>query len=384
MLDEGTAHYDAVGLAEAVDRLGASLNTFASWDASYVDLTVLRPRLEAALELMAEVVVEPTFPEDEFERVRRERAIRVQQSKDDARTLADNQFARLLFGEAHPYGRPLLGTPELETVGRDEVLAAYRETFRAGNAGLIVAGDITADELRGLLEPTLGRMPEGEGPALDVPAPPSLAGPRIYLVDKPGAAQSEVRVGRVALPRATPEYYPAIVTNTVLGGSFTSRLNSTLREEKGYTYGAGSSFQMRRHAGPFVARAGVFTPVTDSSVVEFVRQIRRMHDEPVPEDELARAKNYVALRLPQRFETVSDLANRVSELVLYELPDDTWDGYVDGVLAVDQDDVLAFARRWLDVNDMVIVVAGDRSVIEQPLRDLGIAEVVVVPPEAVF
>jgi predicted Zn-dependent peptidase len=200
-------------------------------------------------------------------------------------------------------------------------------------------------------------------------------------VDRPGAAQSEIRVGRVAVDRATPDYFPLTVLNTVLGGSFTSRLNSTLREEKGYTYGAGSGFSMRTEPGPFVASAAVHTPVTDSAVVEFLREIRRIREEPVPEEELERAKRYVALRQPQRFETVGDVAARLSEMVLYELPADYWAEYVERTLAVDAAEVQRVAREHLDPDRMIVVVAGDRAVIEAPLRALGMP-VVVLPPAA--
>jgi zinc protease len=204
----------------------------------------------------------------------------------------------------------------------------------------------------------------------------------IYLVDKPGATQSQVRVGRVAADRRTDAYYPLAVANTVLGGSFTSRLNSKLREEKGYTYGAGSYFDLRRFPGPFQASAAVATPVTDSAVAEFVQEIDRMHEEAVPAPELDRARNYLALRLPQRFESLDDVVGRLSELVLYGVPLDFYSGYVAGVEAVDARETLAVASEYLRTSGMAIVIAGDRASIEEPLRALGLGPVVVLEPRA--
>jgi len=178
--------------------------------------------------------------------------------------------------------------------------------------------------------------------------------------------------------RDTPAYYPLTVLNTVLGGSFTSRLNSKLREEKGYTYGAGSFFDMRRAPGPFEATAAVATQVTDSAVVDFLHEIERMGAEAVPTDELERARNYLALRLPQRFESLDDVVRRLAELVTHDIPLDFWAEYVDGVEAVDPTVVLEAARAALDTGRMAIVIAGDRAAIEEPLEALGLGPVVVL------
>ena len=197
--------------------------------------------------------------------------------------------------------------------------------------------------------------------------------PRLCLVDRPGAAQSEIRVGRVAAARSSPDYFPIVVLNTVLGGAFTSRLNARLREEKGFTYGARSGFHARCAPGPFVARAAVHTPVTDQAVGVFLEELERLIEEPVPDEELERAKHYAALRLPQRFETVGDLVARLAELSLYHLPDDYWAGYVRRLMAVDAARVREAARRYLDPRRMTVVVVGDRAAVERPLRGLGMA-----------
>ncbi len=378
MIDEGTASRSALEIADAVDLLGATLTSTAGYDASQVRLGVLRSRLPEALAILAEVVTRPSFPESELDRVRRERLARVVQRSDLPAALADDAFADVLYGAGHPYGAPLLGTKEsLEALARDEVVAFHEARYAPGQGTLVVAGDVTRETLDSLLADAFaGWSGRGEDPA---PLPTAASGSRrtIHIVDKPGAAQSEVRVGRVSVARDTDAYYPLTVLNTVLGGSFTSRLNMKLREEKGYTYGAGSFLDLRRAPGPFLATSAVATPVTDSAVVEFVREIARMAEEPVPEDELTRAWNYLALRLPQRFESLDDVVQRLAELALYDIPLDFYQGYVDGVRAVDAQEIVRAARSLLDPGRMAIVVVGDRATIEEPLRELGLGPVIV-------
>ena len=381
MIDEGTPTRTALEVATELERLGASFSSTAGVDASQVELVVLRHRLEQALDLMAEIVTAPTFPEAELERVRDERVTRVLQDLDEPRALANNAFATVLYGPDHPYGAPLLGTrASLESLTRDDVVGFYRRHYHAGNATLLVAGDVEADSLRAMLEARFGGWEAGPPARAAAPQAQGLDAPRIVIVDRPGAAQSEIRVGKVAVERATADYFALTALNTVLGGSFTSRLNAKLREEKGYTYGAGSGFAMRRSPGPFVAQAAVHTPVTDSAVAVFLEEIRRIRDARVPDDELERAKRYVALRLPQRFETVGDLTARLAETAVYDLPDDYWSAYVERLLAVDAAAVQRAARDHLDPGRMIVVVAGDRAAIEAPLRALGLP-VDVLPAE---
>ncbi len=380
MLDEGTTTRSAMEIAEGVERLGASLRSSAGWDASTVSLRVVKPRVKGAFEILSDVLMNPSFPEEELERVRREQLDWILQSMDEPSVLANNAFANVLFGEEHIYGQPLGGTRTgVEALTREAVTTFYRDRYVANNSIMIVVGDIDEEETRELLDGTLAAWQTGSPRSLVRPRAPDVPSATIFVVDKPGAAQSEIRVGRIGVDRGTEDYFGLTVLNTVLGGSFTSRLNMKLREEKGYTYGAGSFFDMRLWEGPFVARSGVQSEVTDSAVVDFMREIRRMSEEEIPEEELTRGRNYLALRLPQQFESVSDIASRLSELLLYGLPEDFYDVYVDRVLETEAAGIQALAKRHLDPEDMVIVVAGDRATIEEPLRRLGIGEVVIIP-----
>jgi predicted Zn-dependent peptidase len=380
MLDEGTQSRSALQIAEVVELLGATLVSSAGYDASQIRLSVLRAKLEDALEVLADLVVRPTFPDDEMERVRRERRARVVQRADRPGALADDAFIRVLYGDDHPYGAPLLGTVEsLERLTRDDVVEFHRTRYRPGQATLVVAGDVVREDLDTLLAEVFeGWSGSGQVPP-ELPVPAGATGGSVYLADKPGASQSEVRVGRVAVSRATDEYFTLTVMNTVLGGSFTSRLNMKLREEKGYTYGAGSFFDMRRANGPFEASAAVSTVSTDSAVRDFLSEILRLSQEPVPEDELSRARNYLSLRLPQRFETVDDLVGSLASLALYDVPLGFYEGYVDQVQGVDAEAILGAARAHLSPSLLSVVIVGDRSMVEEALNELGMGPVVVLP-----
>jgi predicted Zn-dependent peptidase len=231
---------------------------------------------------------------------------------------------------------------------------------------------------RAMVEPLLASAFGGwEGAAaaeIELPAAEQVAAREIYLIDKPEAAQSVIRIGRIGAPRITEDYHELLVMNTILGGSFTSRLNQKLREEKGYTYGAFSGFDFRPQPGPFVAQADVQTAVTDSALVEFMNELRAILG-PVPGDELQRAKNYVALGFPQNFETVSSTAGMMTELALFDLPLDSFESFIDEVMAVSAEDVGRVARQYLDPDRVAIIVVGDRSVIEPGIRALDLGTV---------
>lgn len=383
LLDEGTANRSALAVAEEADRLGASLYTRARWDDTSVGLHVLSPRLEPALALLLDVALHPAFAEGEIERKRKERLAAIVQEQDEPRVLANHAFARAVYGSAHPFGAPLGGTAtSVRELDRDGLASFHRARQRPNNAFLVLVGDVAADVLVQGLEGALRDWQDADVPA-DVP--PSAPAPRaaaIRIVDRPGAPQSELRVGHAGAPRGTPDYFPLLVLNTILGGAFTSRLNNRLREEKGFTYGAGSVFAFRRHGGPFVASSAVFTGATAEAVGIVLHELRRIREERVSELELERAKSYLALGLPRRFETTSDIVRLVAEQELYGLGDDFYGQYVDRVRAVTRDDVLLAAQRQLDPTHATVVVAGDRREVAGALENLGVGEVVTVPGDA--
>lgn len=371
MLDEGAGGRTALELADALAQLGATLSTGAGWDAAQIDLHALRHRFPAALALMAEVAMRPDFPPAEVERLREEELTDLARARDEPRVIAGNAFASIVYGPGHPYGR-IPSTESVRRIDRAALEDFHRGFYRPGASTLILVGDVDPEALHPVVEEAFGGW-SGAAPAAPVaPAAPETGRTTIYLIDKEGAAQSEIRIGHPGVARDHPDYFPLVVLNTVLGGSFTSRLNTNLRETHGFAYGAGSSFAMRRGAGPFLAGSAVFTAKTDSAVVEFFRELRRIRDEPVPVDELERAKNFVALGLPRRFETTTGVASQLADLETYGLSIDFYNDYVQRIMAVGPADVQRVAREHLRPERAVVVVVGDVRSVEPGLRALDV------------
>src|SRR5437899_585616 len=386
MLTEGAGSRSSLEIADAVDFLGADLGASTGVDASAVRLHVPVARLADALPIMADVALRPTFPKDELERQRKERLTNLLQARDDPATIASLAFARVLYGSTHRYGTASAGTAEtIKALTPDDLRAFYTATFRPTNATLLVVGDMTPGNVLPLLESNFGAWkPQGSAPArATLPAVPQPEKRQVYLIDKPGAAQSQIRIGWIGVPRSTPDYFPIQVMNTILGGSFTSRLNMNLREEHGYTYGAGSSFDMRASAGLFVASAGVQTDKTADALKEFFKELGNIR-QAVPAEELARAKNYVALRYPSGFETTGDVSRRLEDAIVYRLPDDYFSKYVQNIQAVTAADVQRVAQKYVQPDRFAVVVVGDRSKIEAPIRALNLGAIKIMTVDDMF
>jgi predicted Zn-dependent peptidase len=266
-----------------------------------------------------------------------------------------------------------------------EVRSFHTTHYRPGHAHVLVVGDVSAATILPKLEEAFGRWEAGSPSpsAAALPEAPQPASRQIYLVDKPGAAQSQIRVGTIGVARSTPDYFVLDVLNTILGGSFTSRLNQNLREEHGYSYGAGSGFAMRATPGPFVAQAGVQTDKTAESLVEFFKELDGMA-APVPAEELAKARSLQALSFPGSFETTSNMAGQLAELVIYSLPDTFFEQYIPRIEAVSQADFTRAARQYLPTDRMIVVIAGDLAAIEQPVRATNLGPVSVVAADDVL
>jgi len=379
MLDEGAGSRDALTLADAVDFLGATLSTGSSFDASSVRLHTPVARLDAALPLMADVALRPTFADTEVERLRKERLTNFLQMRDSVSSIASAAFARLVFGPRHRYGTPGMGA---EASNREmtsgELRQFHAEHYQPQNAYLLVVGDVTAPTILPALEKNFGGWKNsGKITKPAVTAAPLHATRQIYLIDKPGAEQTAIRIGNVGVARLTSDYYALDVTNTILGGSFTSRLNTNLREVHGYTYGASSAFDMRAAPGPFVASANVQTDKTVESLREFFKELDGIH-QPVPADELRRARNYEALGFPAAFETTSGMAGNLSELVIYDLPESFFNEYVPKIQAVTAADVARAAKQYLQSDKFAVIVVGDLTRIEKPIRDANLGQVRIV------
>lgn len=376
LLDEGTRTRDALQIADQAAFLGVQLRTGSGWDASQISLHTPTRQLDSALALFTDVIRNPSIPPPDLERIRKERLTALIQLRDNAPAIADRAYPAVLYGAGHPYGRPGSGTEQtVQGITRDDIMRFYEAHYRPNNSTLIVVGDVSPADIERRVRALFGGWRRAPVPKVRYPTPRAASRTTLYLIDKPGAAQSSFRIGSIGVPRATADYFPIQVMNTILGGSFTSRLNNNLRETKGYTYGAFSGFSMRRQAGPFTARAEVVTAKSDSALLEFVKELSAIRDE-VPAAELTKARRYLQLQLPGNFESTGDIAGELVPLALFGLPGNYYDAYsrhIDGVTAAD---VRRVARRYVDPANMVVVIVGDARAIEESLVKANVGTVV--------
>ena len=393
MLDEGTRAADAFTIHERLARIGGVLDTEVGSDGTMVSLVTLARFVRPASALLAEMMTSPRLDPDDVRRVRALRLSRLMQLRDVPAAVAERVFTARLYGDFHPYGHTAMGTEaSLTTMSVDEMRWFHEERYRTCSPVLVVAGDASHDELIDIVGETWGPAGKwggaesggyttnggshapGQVHAKDWPPIPDTT-TRIALVDRPGAAQSELRIGRVAAARLTPDYHTLGVLNTALGGAFVSRINLNLREERGVTYGARSSFDFRRKPGPFVVQASVQTDATAVSVSEVLREIEEMREHrPIAADELTRAQAALVRGFPRAFETAEQIARAIAQLALYELPDDYFERFVPRVKAVTAEAVTDAARRYLPNHDMHVVVVGDRQRIGESLATLGLGQ----------
>jgi len=375
MLDEGAGSRNALQIADDVEFLGAALGTTSSFDAAAVRLNVPVKRLAEALPLMADVALRPTFPQSELDRVRKERVTALLQDRDDAEAVAPKAFARLLYGATHRYGTAAVGTEAtLKAMTVADLRAFHSAMLEPGNAALVVTGDTTLKAVQPLLEQHFGSWKGQAAARTAVAAAPQPPPAQVYIVDMPGAEQSQVRIGWVGVPRSTPDYFTLQVLNTILGGSFTSRLNQNLREKNQFTYGASSRFDMRLAPGPFFAGAGIQTDKTTDALREFFKELTAI-GTPVSAEELTKAKNYLALGFPSEFETIQDLASQIEQMIVYKLPEDYFEKYVANIQAVTAADVQKAAATYIQPGKFDVVIAGDRKAIEAGVRSLKLGQV---------
>ncbi len=379
-LTEGTELRDAIELTEAAERLGASLHAESGWDATSAGVDVPASRLGAALELLAEIVRRPAFPESEVDRLRDERLTDIIQAKADPRRRADEAYIGTIYAPSSPYHRPSGGTTDtVSGLTPAELRAVHARAAVPQRAALVVAGDVDAADVVRLAESLLGDWTGGDVAAdASVDDTPARGERVVRVFHRPGAVQTEIRIGHPALPRRNPDYHAVSVMGAILGGLFNSRLNMKLREEKGYTYGASAGFDLRRGRGPFTARAAVNTEVTVPAIGEFLTELDRIREEPVTDAELTAARDFLMGVFPLRFETPGPVAGSLAGLFIHGLPDDELDRYRGAVEAVSADDVLRVARAHIRPEAAAIVVVGDADQFGSALEEQNVGPVEVV------
>lgn len=377
--DEGTRNRDALTISEDLKAIGAFLGTSSSFDGCSVSLNTLKKHLPTSLEIFSDVVLNPTFPEEELARKKKEYLARILQEQRQPLLTSIKTFFRSLYGEDHPYGQPYTGTgteQSIQAIQKPDLEQYYQSHFLPNNATLIVVGDIGREELTQQLLNYFGEWEQGTLKQTSVPEVADLTSSKVVLVDKPGAAQSAIVAGHLGIDRKSPDYYDAVVANTILGGKFTSRLNSNLREDKGYTYGARSMFMFLKGMGPFFAYTQVQTEVTKESLIEIMKEMKGIGGDLKPgEEELSDTQNYLTLRYPREFETVSQIAGQLEEIVAYDLPSDSLNKYMSAIRSTTVDSVTKTAKNHIRPESMLYVIVGDVEKIRPGIEELNIGEI---------
>jgi len=375
MLPEGTERRGALQVADDAAQIGSSLRTFTMSDDSIVAIRTLKPNIDAALDLLSDVVLHPRFDAKEVERIRKQRETDILQIQDDPTQLAIGVLLRSVYGPAHPYGYRDDGTREAnQLIAPGDLRKMWQSGFGPGNSALVLTGDLTPDEARALAEKYFGNW-KGASTRHEPPPVNAKTTRAVFLVDKPGAAQTFVLVANLGVPRSTPDYVPLEVMNNILGGLYSSRINNNLREEHGYTYGSFSFFMYRRGQGLFAAGGGMRSDATAPAVQEMFKEIERIRSGPPTAEELKLSKGAFSLSLAGLFESSEQTANTVGDLFTYELPLDYYEKLPAKIDAVTAEDVQRMAKRYLHPETSVVIGAGDRAKIEDSLKKLGVGPV---------
>ncbi|MDQ6716839.1 MAG: insulinase family protein [Gemmatimonadota bacterium] len=373
LLVEGTALHSGAELSERLERLGASLETGADWDSSIARITFLTEHLDEVINVVGEVLLEPSFPERELMRLKAERIADVLQVESEPRALADEAFESFLFTPESRYAVQEGGsTGSVPRISRSEIVAFHSAAYVAPATTFIVAGDVSFDELRDKLSRRFSL--QRQRISQNAPRRSSIASTsrRLRVLDKPDAPQSELRVGHGGLARNDPDYFPTVVMNAILGGLFGSRVNLNLREAHGYTYGASSYFDWRKDAGPFVISTAVATDVTAAALTEILVEVERIRRSAVDPLELSLAKDYLIGVFPIRYETTAAVSAALANAVIYDLPPDYYQTYRANIQAVTAEQVLDVSRRHLHPDALQTLIVGNRSAIRKSVEALGL------------
>jgi zinc protease len=375
-LEGGTRKRSGSEHAEALERIGARFGSSGGWEGTSADVYCLADRLPEAIALLAEAVREPAFPDAEVERAREQQLAELRQRLTDPGALADDVALRRYFAEGVPYARPVEGTvASLAPVTRADVAGYAEASYRPGGGGLIVAGDVDAREVASMAEEHLGDWTGDPATSASFAGSPAARERRVVVVHRPGSVQSEIRVGHVGVERNTPDYFPLTIANMVLGGTFSSRLNLNLRERHGFTYGVRSRFSFRSRPGPFEISTAVGNAVTAPAVREIFAELEGFAERGPTADEVAAARDFAAGVFGLQLETAGQVASRLTQLVIYGLPDAYFHEYRSCLRAVTADEAAEAARQHMRPADAQVVVVGDADVVASPLEALDVGPV---------
>ena len=372
---KGTTTRSAIDVVEHIEFLGGSIGASAGWDSCMTGISILSKHLDRAMEVLADVVRNPTFPEEELDRIREQRLAHIMQRKSSPGALAAYRFARAVYA-THPYAFPTDGTEQsIQAMHRDALAHFHARAYAPSNMFIIAVGDVSPERMMPIAERLFGDWARTADPYIDAPPPKAMQHRLVQVVDRPAAVQSSVIVGHTGVERTDPDYILATFMNVLFGGYFGSRLNLNLREDKGFTYGAHSRFEGRRQAGPFSAGADVRNDVTDRVIEEILFEITRLTNERVPETELQNVKSYVTGNFPVQIETPAQVAQRIMTIELYHLGKTYYNTYNSRILSITSDDILRAAQTYLHPERIAIIAAGRGALLSDTLARFGAVHV---------
>jgi len=368
MLPEGTESRSSYEISSAFEDLGTQFNTHAGWNVTYIEMIVVKKQLTASIELFCDVLFNPAFKEEEIERLRKKRLHQRVRVADNAGHIAQEKFNQVLFADSR-YSVPVIGqTRQIKNFIKQDLDDFYNQFYVPGNSTLIVVGDIDLADVKKLAEENFSNW---QGKAVEEIKEPEFNqshAPKVYLVNKPGAQQAEIRVGHLGIDRHSPDYFAVILANQILGGYFLSRLNLNLREDKGFTYGVHSHFVSRKALGPFQISSAIETKYVFDAIQEIIKEINLLRDKKVTDEELKQAKGYLTGIFPIAFESCPQIASGLSGIVEYDLEDDHYRTYRDKVMDVSSQDIHNAAQKYFLPESLSIVVCTDISSIEEKFK----------------
>lgn len=379
LLNEGTKKLDALQIADTVRMLGAQLNTGSDYDCSYVAVNSLKRNLAPALGLVADVLLNPTFPQAELDRLKKNRLARIEQSKSEPWSAAYRNFRETIFGVTSPYGQPPEGTGTEQTltaISRDDIVNFYGQNYFPNEATLAIAGDITLAEAKAIAEKIFAGWKQGTPAPIPAPELITLTAPKVLIIDRPGAQQSMIMAGHPCMAPNDADYSAFQVMNQMLGGLFISRINMNLREDKGYTYGSRGYLDLGNYLSSYIVAAPVHTQYTKESVAEILKELREIGTtRPLTDDELANSKVAMLKSFPQGFQDLGGVTGQLRSIALFDRPLDWWQNMRQRVEGVDQTAVKGAVTRKIHPNEILIVIVGDRAKIEPGLQELGLGTI---------
>jgi zinc protease len=379
MIDEGTKKRTALQISEELSLLGASLGSGSDLDVSYVSLSALKNKLDESLDIFADVILNPSFPEEDFNRLKAQTIAAIQREKVTPTSMALRVFPKILYGESHAYGNPMTGSGTEESVKkitREDLIKYHQTWFKPNNSTLVIVGDVTLDEILPKLEKLFDSWKPGTVPVKNISEVSHKEKSVVYILDRPGSLQSLIFAGHIAPPSNTPDDIAIEMMNTIFGGAFTSRINMNLREDKHWSYGASSFLMGARGQRPFIVYASVQTDKIKESMMEIKKELEQIvSTNPPTEEELNKNKQNEILALPGSWETMRAVLGSIVTMIKYNLPEDYFKTYPEKLKSLTLDDVRRATNNVIKPDKLVWVVVGDRSKIESGIKELNLGEI---------